>query len=89
MTLMNEITALREEIDKHARAPREAEAHSQPGEGEEIGAAKGSGIETLLAAARATVEELEDDIEKFPQLSALAAFGIGLALGIVVGRHLR
>jgi hypothetical protein len=89
MTLMREIAALREEIDNHARAPREAEAHSEPGGDDDMGAAKGSGIETLLAAARATVEELEEDIEKFPQLSALAAFGIGLALGIVVGRHLR
>ncbi|MCK7474882.1 MAG: hypothetical protein MZV49_18180 [Rhodopseudomonas palustris] len=33
------------------------------------------------------IEELQQDIDKYPRLTAIAAFGLGLAVGIFAGRQ--
>lgn len=87
MSLKDEIAALREEIDGRLRAktepPMSAPADSRnSAEGNE-------GIDAILASARSAIDELGHDIDKFPRLSAMTAFGVGLTLGIALGRQTR
>ncbi len=90
MTLTNEIAALREEIDKKMRSRSEKETHTGPStEADHQGQANRNSIDALLAAVAATVEELGQDVDKFPRLSVTAGFGFGLALGFAFGRQVR
>ena len=47
------------------------------------------GIDRLIAIARDTVDELGNDVDKFPRLTALTSFGVGLTLGFALGRQTR
>jgi hypothetical protein len=87
MSLKDEIAALREEIDRRLRAEPEAPI-SAPADGRN-GAEGNEGIDAILASARSAVDELGHDIDKFPRLSAITAFGVGLTLGIALGRQAR
>lgn len=90
MTLMSEITALRAAIEKNARSAPENEAQSTPSsETPNRGEDKQNGIDALLEAVGATVEEFGQDVDKFPRLTALAAFGVGLSLGLALGSKVR
>jgi hypothetical protein len=82
MSLKEEIAALREEIAQRSRAKTEA---SRPGATGENG--ERHGLDAILASAASLVEELGQDVDKFPRLSAMTAFGVGLALGVVLGRQ--
>lgn len=87
MSLKDEIAALREEIDRRSRARPEAPAMN-PADNQN-GTEDSGGIDAILASAKMAVDELGHDIDKFPRLSAITAFGVGLTLGIALGRQVR
>lgn len=82
MTLQSEIAALKALLDERARAAKagaDAAAARPASEEEATG-----GVDALLAAVGETVEEFGQDIDRFPRLAALAAFAVGLSLGMVL-----
>ena len=87
MSLKDEIAALREEIDRRLRAKAETPV-STPADSRNSKEGN-EGIDAILASARSAVDELGHDIDKFPRLSAITAFGVGLTLGIALGRQAR
>ena len=87
MSLKDEIAALREEIERKLRA--NAEPAVRPPADSSNSADGNEGIDAILASARSAVDELGHDIDKFPRLSAITAFGVGLTLGIALGRQAR
>ncbi len=90
MTLMSEIAALREEIDKKVRSRSQTETRSETSTTiDERDDARQRGVDALLAAASATVEELGQDVDKFPRVSTITAFAVGLAIGVALGRQVR
>lgn len=90
MTLMSEIATLREEIDKKVRSRPETETRSEPSTTiDERDDARQRGVDALLAAASATVEELGQDVDKFPPVSTITAFAVGLAIGVALGRQVQ
>jgi hypothetical protein len=42
-----------------------------------------------LKAVNETLDEFADDLNRHPRLTALAALGIGLAAGVVIGYQAR
>jgi hypothetical protein len=36
-----------------------------------------------------TLDEFSEELDKFPRLTALAAIGVGLVVGVIIGRKLR
>ena len=90
MTLKAEIAALREEIEKIKQQPApppapppRAEQTAEPEQPARIGP------DELIAAANSVIDELREDIDKYPRLTAIAAFGLGLAVGVFAGRQSR
>ncbi len=91
MSLKDEITQLRAEFDAHVtsqtgRARKGAEPVQDTAE---AAAADSAQLEGLMETIGAALDDMSDEIEKFPKLTALAALGVGLALGVVIGRQLR
>jgi len=93
MSLLSEIQALRAEIDAYARrAPATAgSAAPTPAPGEPSGenAHDRLDVETFLKTVNETLDEFADELDKYPRLTALAALGVGLAAGVVIGRQFR
>lgn len=98
MSLTSEIQALRAEIEAQvSRAPaREDSATSATapetppsGEAQVQQDAAQQDIEAFLKAVNETLDTFAGELDKYPRLSALAALGVGLAAGIVIGRQLR
>ncbi|WP_454685439.1 hypothetical protein [Ancylobacter moscoviensis] len=93
MSLKSEIQALRAEL--RAQANRTAPASESPdldhsSDKPSAGAVDaGTDIDTFLKAVNETLDEFADELDRFPRLTALAALGLGLAAGIVIGRQLR
>lgn len=87
MSLKEEIAALREEIDR--RSPVRAESPAATPADNQNGSEDSGGVDAILASAKMAVDELGHDIDKFPRLSAITAFGVGLTLGIALGRQVR
>jgi hypothetical protein len=85
MSLKQEIAALREEIERRSRAKTEAPPASATGENGE----RHRGVDAILASAASAIEEVGGEVDKFPRLGAIAAFGVGLALGVILGRQVR
>jgi hypothetical protein len=83
VALKDEIAALRKEFSERPRVrpqpPPAADQHSE----------SDGGIEAILTSVSEVVDELGQDVDKFPRLSAIAAFGLGLALGAALGRQIR
>lgn len=93
MSLKDEITQLRAEFDAHVtsqagRARKVAEPAQDTAEAA-AAAADSAQLEGLMETIGAALDDMSDEIEKFPKLTALAALGVGLALGVVIGRQLR
>lgn len=92
MSLMSEIQTLRAQIDAHANASaanagikqKTAPQHAPPDSPHD-----GTDIEAFLKVLNETLDEFADDLDRFPRLTALAAIGVGLAAGVVIGRQLR
>ncbi|NKB84863.1 hypothetical protein [Brucella grignonensis] len=93
MSLMKEIQDLRAQIEAHARKATSAREHgstaSTSDEPLSDRAAETHQLETFLKTANETLDEFAEELDRFPRLTALAAFGIGLAAGVVIGHRLR
>ncbi|MBB4015078.1 hypothetical protein GGR16_000084 [Chelatococcus caeni] len=95
MSLMSEIQALREEsqaLARKASSVNEDEGPAVSSAAQEPPADRVSephDVETLLKEINGTLDEFADELDRFPRLTALAALGVGLAAGIVIGRQLR
>lgn len=93
MSLGSEIAALRAEIDRRSRRTpgEEQSSSSSPAlrEQQADSARDRNDVEKLLETMNATLDEFAEELDKFPRLTALAALGVGLALGVVIGRQLR
>jgi hypothetical protein len=89
MTLKSEIAALREEIEKIKQQPPPAPTPPRTEQTVEPDQPARIGPDELIAAANSVIDELQQDIDKYPRLTAIAAFGLGLAVGVFVGRQSR
>ncbi|WP_371349288.1 hypothetical protein [Ancylobacter sp. IITR112] len=93
MSLKSEILALRAELRAQANNTAPASESADTGHSSDkpsVGAADaGTDIDTFLKAVNETLDEFADELDRFPRLTALAALGLGLAAGIVIGRQLR
>jgi hypothetical protein len=89
MTLKAEIAALREEIEKIKQQPAPPPAPPRAEPTVEQDQPGRIGPDELIAAANSVIDELREDIDKYPRLTAIAAFGLGLAVGIFAGRQSR
>lgn len=83
MSVKDEIAALRAEFaarnERHSGAPPEKADEAGP-------AARGE--EAFLQAFGGVIDALPADIEHYPRLTALAALGVGTAIGLLIGRRL-
>lgn len=91
MSIRDEIAALRAQIEARARATAPAgepfpglapQGNGQP----ESGAPE---VETLLEEVNALLDDFSDELDKYPKLTALAALGVGVALGVIISRQFR
>jgi hypothetical protein len=93
MSLKDEIAALRAEIDGRARRPpvdeKGSSSSSVPDQPQAGRPSDRYDVETLLSLMNDTVDEFAEELDKYPRLTALAALGAGLALGILIGRQVR
>jgi len=93
MSLMSEIQSLRAQLDAHARreSAGNADAERQPASPPPSPDIPHDGIDvdTFLKAVIDTLDEFADELDRFPRLTALAALGLGLAAGVVIGRQFR
>lgn len=92
MSLRDEISALRAEIAARPRGARaeatgpnnsSSSAHGQQSLDDRLDAEK------LLSFMNETLDEFSEELDKFPRLTGLAALGVGLAVGVMIGRQLR
>ncbi len=93
MSLMSEIQILRAQIDAHARKAPAADVGVEQGlvpprPSPDI-PHDGLDVDAFLNAVNETLDEFADELDRFPRLTALAALGLGLAAGVVIGRQLR
>jgi len=49
----------------------------------------GSMSKLSVKTVNETLDEFADELDKYPRLTALAALGVGLAAGVVIGRQFR
>lgn len=93
MSLMSEIQSLRAQIDTYARktSTENAGVEKQPASPPPSPDIPHDGldVDAFLKAVNETLDEFADELDKFPRLTALAALGLGLAAGVVIGRQLR
>ncbi|MGA0565166.1 hypothetical protein ACO2RV_22195 [Ancylobacter sp. VNQ12] len=93
MSLMSEIQALRTEIRAHTSKPSTTaeNAGAEPARSEPSAGPPGQAndVDIVLKAVNDTLDEFADELDRFPRLTALAALGVGLAAGVVIGRQLR
>jgi hypothetical protein len=95
MTLMDEINALRKDLDEVRRKQSKAEPGERAADAEAAPQADAGGIEqpegldALLGAVNAAVEDFSEEIEKYPRIAAITTLAVGLALGYAIGRQVR
>ena len=93
MSLMSEIQSLRAQIDARARkaSVENTGAEKQPASPRPSPDVPRDGldVDAFLKAVNETLDEFADELDRFPRLTALAALGLGLAAGVVIGRQLR
>ena len=88
MTLMDEVNALRKELEnvqrKQSKKAAEAAAPAEAGDAE-----REEGFAALLHAVEGVIDDFGQEVDKFPRITALTALTVGLAFGFVIGRHSR
>lgn len=91
MTLMGEIQALRAEIEAHGRRipSQDGNDGAATDEPSQTVAHDLHGTEAFLKEVSETLDEFADELDRFPRLTALVALGVGLAVGVVIGRQRR
>lgn len=94
MTLKDEINALRNDLEDLRRQQSKAQKKEKTTEAEaapqaEAGAEQVEGLDALLGAVNAAVEDFSEEIEKYPRIAAITSLAVGLALGYVIGRQVR
>jgi hypothetical protein len=92
MGIRDEIAALRAEIEARRGASVAAAGASTPLDpkgmpAEGISAAQSA--DSFLRMFSETLDELPSELDRYPRLTAFAAFGIGLTLGAIIGRPFR
>ena len=93
MNLTSEIKALGVEIAEQARQRTKPQDEAPPPT-EEVSCVSEArsqlhDADAFLKAVNETLDEFADDLNRHPRLTALAALGIGLAAGIVIGYQAR
>lgn len=94
MTLMDEINALRKDLDEVRRKQSKAEPGERAADAEaapqaDAGIEQPEGLDALLGAVNAAVEDFSEEIEKYPRIAAITTLAVGLALGYAIGRQVR
>ena len=92
MSLRDEISTLRAEIaarPHRTRAETMGPSSSLPGAQGRQSPDDPLDAEKLLKFMNETLDEFSQELEKFPRLTALAALGVGLTVGVIVGRQIR
>ncbi|MDH1440512.1 hypothetical protein N5O88_09450 [Pseudomonas sp. GD03721] len=98
MSLKDEIQALGEQIAAQVGqgSKPQDQAPPQAPEAAPADAARGHAtgsppneIDAFLQAAHDTLDEFGDELDRYPRLTALAALGIGLAAGVIIGHRIR
>ncbi len=88
-SIRDEIATLRAQIAAQTRpGPAEDNIAAQPPAGDEP-QQDSYDAETLLDTANALLDDFADELDRYPKLTAIAALGVGLGLGIFIGRQLR
>lgn len=90
MTLQDEIARLRAEFENRGLSESSDNAGAKTTAGsarmdEDRNAEIGAFFDTISA----TLDEFAGEIDKYPRLTAIAALGVGLAIGLVIGRQIR
>jgi len=91
MNLTSEIKALGVEIAEQARQRTKPQDEAPPPTEEVscVSEARSQLHDAFLKAVNETLDEFADDLNRHPRLTALAALGIGLAAGVVIGYQAR
>ena len=93
MNLTSEIKALGVEIAEQARQRPKPDDEAPPPIEEATGVGEARSqlhdADAFLKAVNETLDEFADDLNRHPRLTALAALGIGLAAGVVIGYQAR
>lgn len=98
MSMKDEIRALGAQIAAQAgkglkpqdQAPPQAtEAVPADAMHEDATGAPPNAIDAFLQAVHDTLDEFGDELDRHPRLTVLAALGIGLAAGVVIGHRTR
>ncbi len=89
MTLLKEISALREELEAAKRSPASAtknaqEAGSDLSRSAEMGGSPNADAAALTRSLEAFVAQVAKDVEENPGTAALSAFVIGLLVGLAL-----
>jgi hypothetical protein len=92
MSIKDEIAALRAEIAAKREKSSAAAQASNTSPDRDAGVDGTSGaqsIEAFMKLFGETLDELPNELDRYPRLTAFAAFGVGLAFGAFLGRRLR
>ncbi|PPB80974.1 hypothetical protein LV82_01707 [Albidovulum inexpectatum] len=92
MTLKSEIEALQAEIRARASRARPPGVKAAPDHNTAPPDEAPHDAETIdgfLKLVGETLDEFGEEIDRYPRLAAMAALGVGLALGLLVGRATR
>ena len=93
MSIRDEIAALRAEIEARRSKPSAAVAASSespnPRETPADGDSGAPSVDAFIRMISETLDELPKELDLYPRLTALVTFGVGLALGALIGRQSR
>ncbi|WP_414463588.1 hypothetical protein [Hyphomicrobium sp. DY-1] len=89
MSLENKIALLRAEINATARSTSSRELPSEVPQAPTASVENRDQqeIESLIKLINDALDELPKEIEKYPRLTAIGAFGVGLAFGVILDRR--
>lgn len=90
MTLQDEISRLRAEFESKRLSESSSKDGAKATDGAEcMNENRDAEIGEFLDTVNTTLDEFAGEIDKYPRLTAIAALGVGLAIGLVIGRQIR